>query len=323
MVDYIKVNGTVSDLDCLNEYCEYKKELDSGRKLYLLYNNDYSSNLNLIVNTNSKNIVISGNLRKYKFGSKTLLRDLSYVDFISVLEDIRLKIGATKTEILDFYVNKVEFGANLNLGKKYQNILKCLMEYGKLKKGTYANTVYFDSTKKKIKFYSKIPQVFKQKKLNKAIGKILDRKGMVLRVEYTVKAKSAMPFKNKINTIRDIERNFNYILYFVWLKIFKKIKVADTYSYTRNIEYGSLNLTDMKEYFIHLAIKEMGMDATIEFVNKYSKFKKTKDKDEFYRILEKYQTARIHNFWSEIIKIATKKANSLKMQKNDRRYSNN
>ncbi|WP_418513175.1 hypothetical protein [Corallibacter sp.] len=313
MVDYLKVFGAVSNLS-LNGYCQLQGKLDGERLRYKIYNDDFSEYLNLICKEDSVNITIGGNLRKWKFGSKAVLRDLTYYHFVECIELVAEKIGATKNEIWSFYTRKIEFGANLNVGVKYRHIFDTLIAYGKLdrvERGQGQKSLYFEGKKYTVKFYSKVEDVYTQRKLSNKVGEILSQKGMSLRVELVVKSKSAMSYKDKINTLGDIRDNFNYILYNVWLKIFDKVEVANTLSVTKELSPKGMTFTEIKEYMMHSFIKGKGLVKSLDILKQYSKYNKPNEKKELIRIFESYQTNDDDYYFDAIKKIAKRKADTM------------
>lgn len=311
MVDYFKVFGAVSNLS-LNGYCQLQGKLDGERLRYKIYNDDFSEYLNLICKEDSVNIIIGGNLRKWKFGSKAVLRDLNYYDFVECIELVAKKIGATKNEIWCFYTRKIEFGANLNVGVKYRNIFDAIIAYGKLKRRERGlGSLDFEASKYKVKFYSKVEEVYTQRKLSNKVGEILSQKGMSLRVELVVKSKSAMSYKDKINTLGDIRHNFNYIIYNVWLKIFDKVEVANTLSVTKELSPKGMTFTEIKEYMMHCFIKGKGLVKSLDILKQYSKYNKPNEKKELIRIFESCQTNDYDDYFEVIKKIAKRKADTM------------
>lgn len=314
MVDYFKVIGAVFNLT-FNGHCQLQEKLEGERLRYKIYNDDFSEYLNLIYKVGSVNVTIDGNLRKWKFGSKAIIRDLAYDNFVECIELIAERIGATKNEIWSFYTRRIEFGTNLNVGLKYRNVFDAILGYGKLQRVMRGeSSLYFEGKKYKIKFYSKVEDIYSKRKMNKKVGRILSQKGMVLRVEIVIKSKSAMHYKEKIHTLGDIKDNFNYILYEVWLKIFDRVRVANTLSVTKEISPKSMTLTEIKEYIIHCSLKEKGLPESITFLKTYSKYNKPNEKEELIRIFEKYQTNDMDNYFDILKNVAIDKADKLKKQ---------
>lgn len=177
-----------------------------------LPNNDYLIKSELIIHRN---------IRKDRFGEgKTA--DLRFINFLKIIEKFIWEFNLDEKSVWNSRVTKLELGATIKLSSKMRGILSCFDSFKDLtEKNIYGdNGIAFIGENFSVSIYDKLKkmekneELFKSSKNKKKLIEKVSKNNYFLRFEVKIEKVSGFnrhSFKGKINRLKDIRDNWNYL----------------------------------------------------------------------------------------------------------------
>jgi len=223
--------------------------------------------LEVIVKENSGSVKLRGNLRKWRFGN-SIVADLNYGDYVETIEILASILSIDIQYLWNLEVTYLELGANVKLPPIYSGVEHEIVSLGKLSRGKFKNTVYFNGEKNGYKFYDKTKE---HKKLKKRSKNKIKKAFHMLRIEEKIKSKSGVLKKDKIMTLGTIRDNWNYLID-DWAGVIDRTNLKEG---KKELVFmpNSMTCLDIKDQLVRKRIKNKGIEKTIDYCIKNFKGK--------------------------------------------------
>lgn len=214
-------------------------------------------------------LIIHRNIRKDWFGAGSS-KDLGYENFIEIIEKYADLFGIEEKKLWNARVTKVELGVTLKLSAKMKGILSCFESFKDItEKNSYGNNgIGFIGENFSISIYDKLlrmvdnNEIFKKSRRKKILVKKLTKKHYFLRFELKVEKVSGFyrsDFKNRINYLKEIRNNWDYLGQAV-LKLYSDINFVDILSPEVQEKISGEEKTPMNNFLKFTGIKSIGED---------------------------------------------------------------
>lgn len=292
----------------------YSAASDSFYTRYKVVNPGTGESLMLKVNESNSNCYISGSLRRWYFGKLAASRDHNksfLVKCINLLSDIT---GISLGTLWNGNLTRVELGMSVHLKRNQELFIPSLLTYGRLKRKQIGiETVEFMGTKKSFICYDKLEEVG-SKYLSKKIKDKLTKNNLILRLELKVKAPSTPEYGGRVNSLKDIHRNWSELLDELYFTLKDKVKKDDFFSSDLDIIYGKFTLTEFIEIYSFRGMKMNGMNNVNAFINSASKFpsKRSGNRKRLHEIYNTYKSNDGQNLLNDIYEKVRSRADYLR-----------
>ncbi len=297
-------NTTIQFMWAINDrsYCcgrkymtrSYSSVSDSFYTQYKIMNPGTDESLILKVSESNANCYISGSLRRWYFGKLAASRDHNKSSLMKCIELLSEITGISSGTLWNGNIRKVELGMSVHLKRNQELFIPSLLTYGRLKRKQIGiETVEFMGTKKSFICYDKLEEVG-SKYLSKKIKDKLTKNNLILRLELKVKAPSSPEYGGRVNSLKDIYRNWGELLGELYFTLKDKVKKDDFFSSDLDLLNGKFTLTEFIEIYSFRGMKMNGMNNVNAFVNSASKFR-SKRSGNRKRLLEIYNTYKSSN----------------------------
>ncbi len=263
MLDRIGTKGCLTDIntdrlikDKTNKYSRITGERVFDYKIPSLTGKDV---LELRIREKSNKIQLRGNLRKWRFGN-SIVADLNFGDYIETIEMLSNILSVDIQYLWDLEFTSLEIGGNVKLPAIYSGVEHEIVSLGKLSRGRFKNTVYFNGEKHGYKFYDKTKE---HKKLKKRSKKKIKKAFHMLRIEEKIKSKSGVPKKDKIMTLGAIRDNWDYLID-DWAGIIDRTNLKEG---KKELAFmpNSMTRLEIKDQLVRKRIKNKGIEKTIDY----------------------------------------------------------
>lgn len=292
MLDKFEAKGKLLkyylDTSCLIKY-SYKDRI-SGGKIYCIKMPNSSKteylDVKILDSPNGCTIRMEGNLRKWKYGSKSAVCDLNYDDYCL---SIRLKrLGVVEDWIWNLELTYIELGGNLKLPRSYERFIPGLLSYPELSLERWTeSTVYFTGIKYRLIFYDKLKEMRANKVISERAADKIIKKLFILRFEIKIKAKSGYRKKECVHDFVSIRENWNLLLD-DWFDAYKKAKPVDLFSDSIEVKKGTLTKRQAFDYGSFLLVNEIGIDRGLYSYQYVMKNRKNEAVDYIQYLFKKY-----------------------------------
>lgn len=318
MLDKIEAKGDFPayklDVHCILKYTG-KDKFSGG-----LIRNVQIPNLNkteflevrIVDRTKGNWIKIEGNLRKWKYGNKSAVRDLNYRDFIFCIGLIAKRLGVEEKYIWNLELTYVEMGGNIKLPRSYERFIPSLFSYPELALERWTeSTVYFKGAKYSLIYYDKLKQLKDTNVVSSKVADKLIKRWFILRFEIKVNAKSGYRKRDFIQTLQSFEENWSDLLD-DWFITFQRAKAIDLFSDSVEIKKGSLTKKQTFDYGNFLLANEIGIDRSLYFFQYFMKDRRSEAVDYFQHLYKRYKTGENWNFYKNILTEVKSKSEMMK-----------
>tara|TARA_R100000935_G_C2840027_1_gene170436 strand:- start:3115 stop:4080 length:966 start_codon:yes stop_codon:yes gene_type:complete len=292
----------------------YSSASDSFYTTYNVINPDTGENLRLKVSESNPNCYISGSLRKWFYGKLAASRDLNKTNLFKCIKLLSELIGISLGILWNGNIRSVELGMSVHLKRNQELIIPSLLTYGRLKRKQIGiETVEFTGTKKSFICYDKLEEVAK-KNLSKKIREKLKKNNFILRLEHKIKAPSAPEYAGRVNSLKDIYRNWENLLDNVYFTLKEKVEKDVLFSSDLGLSSGKYTQTEMIYIYAFRGMKTNGMNNVFTFVNSSSKFrsKRSGNRKKLLEIYNTYKSNEGHNILNDIYQKVWNRAEYLK-----------
>lgn len=317
-------NTTIQFMWAINDrsYCcgrkymtrSYSAVSDSFYTQYKIMNQGTDESLILKVSESNANCYISGSLRRWYFGKLAASRDHNKSSLMKCIKLLSEITGISSGTLWNGNIRKVELGMSVHLKRNQELFIPSLLTYGRLKRKQIGiETVEFMGTKKSFICYDKLEEVG-SKYLSKKIKDKLTKNNLILRLELKVKAPSSPEYGGRVNSLKDIYRNWGELLEELYFTLKDKVKKDDFFSSDLDLSSGKYTLTEMIRIYSFLGMKMNGMNNVYAFVNSASKFrsKRSNNRKKLHEIYNSYKSNDGQLFLNNIYEKVWKRAEYLK-----------
>lgn len=318
MLDKLKLKGAFLryhfDDKCIIE--NSSKDKFSGGKIYYVkvpsFNEKEYLDVRICERLKDSRVKIEGNLRKWKYGKNSAVRDLNYIDFCSCIKLIAHRLGVEEEWVWNLEITYIEMGANIKLPRSYERFIPSLISYPELSLDRWKeSTVYFHGAKYSLIFYDKLKELRDRRFISAYAAKKLIKKIFVLRFEIKINAKSGYRKKDYIQNLNSVRLNWNFLVD-DWLSTFKKAKIVDLFSDSVEIKKGSMAKRQVFNYVNFLFINEIGLDRGLYYYQYFMKNRKSEAVGFIQNLYKKYKTGENWNYYENILTAAQLKAEKMK-----------
>ncbi len=237
---------------------------------------------------------IQGSIRKWFYGVRSS-QDFTKKKFSKCINDLANLIGIKENEIWRGKITKIETGITLRLKDKHRGMIHDIFKYKNARKNTFSDIgVEFKSANYDVIFYDLVERIFNKGskgkgKNKKSTKKKINKNNFLFRYEIqSHKVSGTKMFQDKLNTVYNIERNWDYIgknlLDTIEEVVFLKNVSIEDYTILKE---GTLKT--IKEYLIIMGIKKITPTITSNLISKMSNRKKGEFKKNIFQIYEKYE----------------------------------
>lgn len=312
MVDYFKLRGEVNYL--LDSYCiSDDKNYNYKIVKYKVYNCSRSEFLELTHTIDEPNrIRINGNLRKWWYGKKSAINDLSKTSLKKALKQLSKRIGVPYIILINMELFYIELGGNIKLERKYDLFIPSVFGFPRLERQRYNNkSVTFIGSKYSIILYDKLHELKDRGIISKKVADKLIARFFILRFEIKVKAKSGFKHKEKVRSFSSILKNYDFLVDY-WLDSFYQLDFIDLFSDVVEIKRNEMSGKRMFEFLAFKAIRELRMDHIDFLCEKFIKSHKSKFKENVRRVYSENLDGKRWNYYTHISSSVSLKAGKLK-----------
>lgn len=257
-------------------------------------------------------IYLEGNLRKWKYGRKSAVRDLNYCEFCWCIKLIAKRLGVEEEWIWKLEFTYLEMGGNIKLPRSYERFIPSLISFPELTLDRWKeSTVYFNGAKYNLIFYDKLKELRDRNIISGKVAKKLIEKLFVLRFEIKVNAKSGYRKKEFVQTFGTIRENWIPLVE-DWFATFQKAKSIDLFSDSIEVKKGTLPKRQSFDYGLFLFLNQIGVDRGLFFFKYFMTGKKSEAVDFVQHLFQKYKTGDRWNFYDNILSEVRSKSEEMK-----------
>lgn len=290
---------------CENNKCSNKSWHPISKTYYLKYliiHPITSEKLQLVVNESTSNCYIQGSLRRWHYGKLAASRDLNKSALIKVMNIISEITEIPQGTILYGEINRVELGMNTKLKREHELFIPSLMRYGSLRRKQFGlETVGFLGTKKSIICYDKSKEVCKRYLKKKQSDRIL-AKHLILRTEIKIHAKSGVSYGNKLQNLKEIIINWDFLLDSLNTTFIDDVEKIDLFSTDLDLTGTKLSYSQQLRCLAYVGMKTIGMNNVLTFINNTSahRSKNSEHRSKIFEIYHTYKSNSKQNLINEI-----------------------
>ncbi|MCH4821678.1 hypothetical protein ML462_00700 [Gramella lutea] len=317
MMDYFKSKGEIPEF-YLDPYCNVKLIYGNKNKegkvwIIEIYNHNLTEILEVKIKQtpNGCKIFLEGNLRKWKYGGKNAVNDLSYSAYCECVELISKRLGVDSKFIYELELNYIEIGGNIKLPSAYDRFIPCLTSYPELTIERWsASSVYFKGAKYRLIFYDKLLEMKDRRIISGKVADRLRKHLFILRFEIKINAKSGYRKKKEIRTFKSFKDNWNDLIE-DWKSSFYKAKICDLFSDSKRVERNELNPLETKNYHNFLFTKKVGVDRALYTFQYFSKNRKSEMVNYIQELHEHFTKGDKWHFYNNVLIAVSNKKDSL------------
>lgn len=328
MIDYFKAKGDFFsyqlDSICIIRY-SYRNKKSGGMIYRVDIPNSAKSEfleLKIVEVSNGNKVFIEGNFRKWMYGNKSAVRDLSYGDYCFCIKVIARRLGVLEDWIWNLELTYIEMGGNIKLPRGYERFIPGLFSYPELHLERWSeSSVYFTGVKYSLIFYDKLKEMRDRNIISGKVANKLINKFFILRFEIKINAKSGYRKKNYIRNLGLIRENWNLLLD-DWVDTFEKAKPVDLFSDSVEVKKGTLSKRQTFDYCNFILVDYIGLDRGLYHFQYFMKNRKSEAVDYIQYLFKKYKTGEKWNFYENIIAEVKLKKNRMKIRSSGIEYNN-